>query len=357
MICLILGTRPEIIKMYPVIKECNKQNLEYFIIHTNQHYSENMDAIIFRDLGLKKAEYNLMVGSGIHGLQTGRMLGKIEEILIQRKPSIVLVQGDTNTTFAGALVASKLGVKIGHIEAGLRSHDKSMPEEINRVLTDHISDYCFSPTNYAKKNLLDEGIPSNKIFVTGNTVVDVVLKYLNIAKKSPILDSLGVKKKEFILVTVHRQENVDNKEKLQSIIKALTCITKKYGMPIIYPVHPRTKKMIDAFKISAGHIITTEPTGFFNFFNLESNARLILTDSGGVQEESCILNVPCVTLRDNTERQETVQIGANIIAGTKEDGIIRATEIMLNNKTKWKNPFGEGKAGGNIVSVLKKSLF
>jgi len=204
MICLILGTRPEIIKMYSVIKACEKQNIDYFIIHTNQHYSANMDSIIFKDLGLKKTEYNLKVGSGIHGLQTGRMLSKIEEILIKKKPDIVLVQGDTNTSFAGALAASKLGIKIGHIEAGLRSHDRSMPEEVNRVLTDHISDYCFAPTEFAKQNLIKEGIPENKIFITGNTIVDIVLAYQSTAEKSSILESLKIKKKEFILATIRK---------------------------------------------------------------------------------------------------------------------------------------------------------
>ena len=356
MICIILGTRPEIIKMCSVINACEEQNLDYFIIHTNQHYSENMDKVIFRDLGLKNVDYNLQVGSGIHGLQTGRMLGKIEDILIKRKPKIVLIQGDTNTSFAGALAASKLGIKIGHIEAGLRSHDRSMPEEINRVLTDHIADFCFAPTEYAKTNLTNEGITPEKIFITGNTVADVVLKHLPQADASTILETLNIKKGEFILSTIHRPKNVDDENSLRDIMESLIHISEKYDLPVVYPIHPRTRKMLTNFAIPTKKIITIEPVGFFDFLKLESDARIILTDSGGVQEEACILNVPCVTIRANTERQETVHIGSNILAGTEKDNIIKSTEAMFNTKKEWKNPFGDGNAGKNIIEIIKKQL-
>ncbi len=312
--CIILGTRPEIIKMSPIIRECLKRNLDFFTIHTGQHYSYEMDRIFFEELKLPVPQYNLDVGSGSHGHQTGKMLAGIEDILIKEKPDIVYIQGDTNTVLAGALAASKLHIKIGHVEAGLRSFDRTMPEEVNRVIADHISDLLFAPTEASKALLLKEGIPESKIFVTGNTIVDAVNENLKIADNSNILERLGLKPKEYMLSTLHRQENVDDKARLLEIMKGLGEVSKKYMMPIVLPIHPRTKKMIKEFGIQLPEgVRAIEPLGFMEFLKAEANAKLVLTDSGGVQEECCILGVPCVTLRENTERPETITVGANIL--------------------------------------------
>lgn len=268
-ISIILGTRPEIIKMSPVIRECEKRKINYFILHTGQHYSYNMDKIFFKELELPGAKYNLNVGSGTHAEKTGKMLIGIEKVLLMEKPDVVLVQGDTDTVLAGALAASKLNIKIGHIEAGLRSYDKNMPEEINRVLTDHISDYLFAPTEKAKDNLLREGIDLDKIFVTGNTIVDGIYQNLEIAKlKSKILNELDLKEREYFLVTTHRKENVDNKNRLEGILKGLELISKEYDFDIVFPIHPRTSKRIKEFGLKVNDSIKViEPLGYLDFLN------------------------------------------------------------------------------------------
>ena len=354
-LCFILGTRPEIIKMCPLIRRCEIEKLDFFIIHTGQHYSYGLDKIFFDELQIKEAKYNLEVGSSTHGKQTGKMLEKIEDVLMKEKPSVVLVEGDTNTVLAGALAASKLRIRVGHVEAGLRSYFREMPEEVNRVLADHISDFLFVPTQKAKENALEEGIGKDKIFVTGNTIVDAVYQNLRLSEaKLSILSHLGVKKGKYFLLTAHRQENVDDKSKLNGMMAGLKRIYEKYGLPIIYPIHPRTRKMIDAFGIGLFEgLALIEPVGFFEFMQLESNARLVLTDSGGVQEECCILKVPCVTLRENTERPETVEVGANILVGTDPSRILEGTDKMLSSKRDWPNPFGKGDASQKILDVLK----
>jgi UDP-N-acetylglucosamine 2-epimerase (non-hydrolysing) len=352
--CIVVGTRPEIIKMSPIIRLCQKNQLNYFILHSGQHYSYDMDKVFFENLELPDANYNLDVGSGSHGVQTAEILHKTEEILLKEKPDIILVEGDTNTVFASALAASKLGMKVGHVEAGLRSYDRTMPEEINRVLTDHISDLLFCPTEKAKKTAFKEGIKENKIYVTGNTIVDAVEQNKEIAfKKSIILEKLSLKKQNYFLVTAHRQENVDKKEKLINIIKALDKINKKYSLPVIYPIHPRTKNKLKLFNIKIPENISfVSPLNFLDFLQLEANAKLILTDSGGVQEESCILKNPCVTLRENTERPETLTVGSNMLAGTNPDKILNTVKIMLDRKRDWKNPFGSGNAAEQIMQII-----
>lgn len=338
--------------MSPIIRECERLSLDYFILHTGQHYSYEMDRAFFDQLELPEPKYNLDVGSGTHADQTGRIMSGIEAILMEEKPDIVLVQGDTNTVLAGALAATKLHIKVGHVEAGLRSYDRSMPEEINRVIADHISDYLFAPTEMARQNLLTEGIDDAKIFVTGNTVVDAVFQNLEIAKgRLDILKTFDIESKKYFLVTAHRQENVDNPEKLRRIFNALAIIHSKYKIPIVFPVHPRTKKMIVEFSIPQAGIFMIEPIGFLEFLHIESSARLILTDSGGVQEEACILNVPCVTLRENTERPETIEVGANRLVGTDTNRIIQGVQEMIDIQGGWKTPFGDGNAGKNIVTL------
>jgi len=355
-IAIILGTRPEIIKMSPIIRECEQRGMEHFILHTGQHYSYEMDKVFFEELELPQPAYNLDAGSGTHAEQTGKILIGIEKILMKEKPDVVLVLGDTNTVLAGALASVKLQIKVGHVEAGLRSYDRTMPEEINRVLTDHISDYLFSPTETAKENLLREGIQEDKISVTGNTIVDAVYQNLKIAKrKADVLEKLNLKPKEYFLVTAHRQENVDIKERLNGILKGLELIRKEFWLPVIFSVHPRTQSRIKEFGLSMDGINAINPTGFLEFLQLESNARLILTDSGGVQEEACILGVPCVTLRDNTERPETVEAGSNILAGADPNRILECAELMLKKEKGWKNPFGDGMAGKKIMEILMKT--
>lgn len=356
-IAIILGTRPEIIKMSPIIRECEKQNIDYCIIHTGQHYSYEMDEVFFDELELPPAKYNLDVGSGSHGKQTGQMLAGIEEILLNDTPDVVLAQGDTNTVLAGALAASKLHIKIGHVEAGLRSFDRSMPEETNRVLTDHISDYLFAPTETSRQNLLAEGIPDEQIFVTGNTIVDAVYQNLDIAKRrASVLNSFGLNERQYFIATVHRAENVDERVRLSGILGGFKLIYDEFGVPIMFPAHPRTVKMIREFGLVVPEgMRLIEPLGYLEFLHIEANAMLVLTDSGGVQEEACILGVPCVTLRDNTERSETVEVGGNVVVGTYsgriKDGVKR---MMKSLEYGWDSPFGDGMAGEEIINIVGK---
>ena len=312
-----------------------------------------MDKVFFEQLELPEAKYNLDVGSGTHGKQTGEMLIGIEKILQQESPDAVLVQGDTNTVLAGAVAASKLGIKVGHVEAGLRSYDRRMPEEINRVLADHCSDYLFAPTKGSMEILLREGVEEKKVFMVGNTVVDAVHQNLRIAQlKTQIFNRLGVGAGEYILATSHRQENVDDKTRFAGLIEGLRRVQRELGLLLIYPIHPRAKKQLEMFGLVTKGLMLVEPLDYLSFLQLESKAKLVLTDSGGVQEETCILGVPCVTLRDNTERPETLAVGANILAGTDPDKILEAAKTMCSKKKSWANPFGDGKTGERIMKTL-----
>ena len=356
-IAIVVGTRPEIIKMSPIVRECKKRKLDYFIVDTGQHYSYNMNKLFFDELALPLPKYRLGIKSKSpqqQGDHTGRMMLKIENVLRREKPSIVLVQGDTITVLAASLCAVKLGIPVGHVEAGLRSYDRSMPEEINRVLSDHVSEYLFVPTSNARENALSEGISSKKIIMTGNTIVDAVHQNSEIAdKKFDVLKKLGLESGGYFLATAHRQENVDMKSKLEGILKGFDNLYKKFGLPVIYPMHPRTKKMIVKYGINTPKTIKIiEPLSFLEFLQLEKNAKLTLTDSGGMQEESCILKVPCVTLRENTERPETIEVGCNMLSGTDPKSILDASEAMLNKKIKWENPFGDGHTAERIVDII-----
>jgi UDP-N-acetylglucosamine 2-epimerase (non-hydrolysing) len=348
-VAIILGTRPEIIKMSPIIRTLKEINMEFFILHTGQHYSYNMDQIFFEQLKLPQPRYNLKIGSGTHAEETGRMMMGIEKALIEERPSIVLVEGDTNTVLAGALASVKIGIPVGHVEAGLRSFDRSMPEEINRTVVDHISDLLFAPTEVAKGNLLREGISEKKIFITGNTIVDAVYQNLLLAESISIP---LVVEDDYFLVTVHRQENTDNPARLRNIIEGLKFVRKYFDIPVIYPVHPKALKRIREYGINTEGLNLIEPLDYLSFLKLESKAKLIFTDSGGVQEEACILKVPCVTLRYNTERPETIEVGANVLAGTEPKEILEKAKIMINVKRNWKNPFGDGKAAVRIVNII-----
>jgi len=334
-VCVVIGTRPEIIKMSPIIRELLKMNWEFYVLHTGQHYSYNMDRIFFEELELPEPEYKLNVGEKFttQGAQTGEMIKEIEKTLITDRPDVVLVEGDTNTVLAGAISASKLHIKVGHVEAGLRSGDREMPEELNRIMTDHISDYLFAPTEVAKANLLREGIEEKRIFVTGNTIVDAVHQNIEIAKrKSKIMENFGIKENAYLLFTAHRQENVDNPARLGKIVEILNQVE----MQTIFPIHPRTRKRLaeNGYEIKNSYVKLVEPLGYLDFLLLISKARIVLTDSGGIQEETNILHVPCLTIRDNTERPETVTAGSNIVVGVEPRVVLNEINEILNDKEK-----------------------
>lgn len=357
-IAIVLGTRPEIIKMAPVIRRCEEQGIDYFIVHTNQHYSENMDKIFFEELELPAAHYNLNIGSGKHGEMTGRMLIAIEEVFEKEKPTDVLVEGDTNTVLAGALVACKMdGIKVGHVEAGLRSYDRTMPEEVNRIMTDHISDYLFAPTEKQANIAKSEGIEEEKIFTVGNTVVDAAYEGVEIAeRKSNALTELGVKSEGYILMTSHRPATVDNKENLTAVLNAVTKIADIHDKVVVFPIHPRTKKMIETFGIELSNRINLiEPVGYLDMLTLQKNSFLIITDSGGIQEESCILQKKTVVIRENTERPEAVEVGGCVLAGNSDvEKIVRLADELLARNVQWYNPFGDGTAAKQILEIISK---
>ena len=355
MILNVIGTRPEIIKMSAIIRGCSRQGLEFSVLHTGQHYSYAMDKIFFEQLDLSSPTYNLDVGSGTQGAQTAAILTGIENVLLKHPPGIVLVQGDTNTVCAGALAAAKLHIPVGHVEAGLRSYDRSMPEEINRIVADHVSDQLYAPTENSRQNLLREGIPAEKITVTGNTVVDAVHQNIRIAQqKVNPLEELGLEPRNYFLVTAHRAENVDDPLRLTEILTGLKKLSEHFGFPVVFPMHPRTQKMVREFSLSTEGIRVIDPVGYLEFLILESMASLLLTDSGGVQEESCILKVPCVTLRENTERPETIDVGSNMLAGTNPEKMLGAAIQMMEIPRSWDNPFGNGDAAQRIIDACRK---
>lgn len=361
-ICVVVGTRPGIIKFSPIIRELQKREKIFFILHTGQHYSYEMDSIFFSELELPEPTYKLLdvKNKKFHGTQTAEMLVGSEKVFLKERPKLVLVGGDANTNLAGALAARKLHIYVGHIEAGLRSNDWRMPEEHNRVMIDHISDILFAPTIKAKKNLIIDNV-KGKIFITGNTIVDAVKQNLTIArKKSKIMNILNIKKEKYMLLTLHREENVDFKENLKSILKGIKLVAESLKYEIIFPVHPRTLKTIKYFKLNSLIIQTKNlrvinPLGYLDFLMLLKNSKLVLTDSGGIQEESCIMKVPCVTLRESTERPETLEVGSNYVAGTKPNTILKAVESMLNVEKTWRNPFGENPAK-QIVNIIEREL-
>ena len=359
-IAIIIGTRPEIIKMAPVIDEIEKRGIEYILIHTGQHYDHEMSHQFFIDLELKKPDFNIGVGSGSHGKQTARMMEKIEDVLVAEKPDIVLVQGDTNAVLAGALAASKLHIAVGHVEAGLRSYDKTMPEEINRQVADVASNLYFVPTEESALNLIFEGLDPHEIFVTGNTVVDACIRNLKIAQKSStVLSDLDVQG-DILTLTMHRAENVDDPERLQEVTNALLELE---NITVVFPVHPRTVKTLKKFGIyekleNAPHVLMTKPIGYLDFLVLLSNSRFIMTDSGGLQEEAITLNVPCLTLRYNTERPETVTAGGNILVGSSKEKILENLGRIAGDESAYQemsdavNPYGDGKASEKILDAI-----
>lgn len=325
-IVTIFGTRPEIIKLSALIPLFDEE-FDQILIHTGQHYSYNMDQIFFDDLKIRSSDYTLNVGSGSHAQQTGNMMMLLEDILIKEKPDLVVVQGDTNSTLSGALTASKLNIPIAHIEAGCRSFDKKMPEEINRVVVDHISSYLFVPDKNAYNNLINEGISENKLFLVGNTSFDACLRAMDIFDKKN-LDKY-VDNEDYILLTLHRQENTSYGG-LKEIIKAINIISG--NIKVIFPVHLRTKKVIKENKIEISNkVVMTDPLGYKDFIGLISGSKFVLTDSGGIQEECAVLNIPCLILRDSTEWMTYVESGKNIIIGTDPEKIIESVNNLLIN--------------------------
>ena len=369
-IAIVLGTRPEIIKMASVMDEIEKRGHELLLIHTGQHYDKEMSENFFIDLKLPTPNYNIHVGSGSHGKQTGKMMEGIEEVLLDEKPDILLVQGDTNAVLAGALVASKLHIPVGHVEAGLRSFDETMPEEINRLAADICSKLYFVPTEESAVNLAMEGISRKRIFITGNTVVDACFRNLEISKnrdKSEYDEGLAEldidNMKNILTLTMHRAETVDDKERLTNIIEALEELD---DMNIIFPIHPRTKKTMENFGLfdrlnNLKHVHIIKPVGYLDFLLLISKSTIILTDSGGLQEEAITLDVPALTLRYNTERPETVTAGGNILVGSDKEVILENARRILDdegfaNKMKSaKNPYGMGNAAELMIKIIEEA--
>lgn len=353
-ILITVGTRPEIIKMAPVIREIEKnENMTITLIHTNQHYDQNLSEDFFRILDLPSPDVNLNVESGSHGRQTADAIIGIEERIKKSASDIILAQGDTNAVLSTAIAASKLQINFGHIEAGIRSYDRTMPEEINRVLADHAADLRFAPSVIAKENLLKEGI-TNRVYVTGNTIVDACLKHAPIAEeKSDIQHELDINKGEYIVSTIHRPNNTENEERLLEIVTSLDNLR----IPVVFPAHPRTQKRLEEMGFSpSDHLQITKPLDYLDFLCLCKNAKVIVTDSGGVQEEASILQVPCLTVRPNTERPETVNKGVNeLIEPSKLE--IRIRDLVSDEKSRQAmtghpHIYGDGKAGKEIMDVI-----
>lgn len=350
MIKIIVGTRPEIIKMSPVIHECIERDITFEIIHSGQHYSDNMDKIFFNQLNIPYPIYNANIGQ-VNSSSGLDQINKISSGIGQYISSddIVLVQGDTNTVAGATKCALNKGAIIGHIEAGLRSFDITMPEELNRIFVDHSSDFLFAPTVTSCNNLRNDNIGYDNIFLTGNTIVDTIQKNLH------EIDKIENPFDNYVLATIHRQENVNNISRLQCIIECFNEVKSIHDKDIIFPVHPRTFDSITKYNMDISNIILLHPIGYFDFLKMEKGADLIITDSGGVQEEACILETPCVTIRDNTERPETLDVGSNMLTSCDESHIHNAINTMLG-KSGWSQPFGNGRASKIILDILDHRL-
>lgn len=331
--CLVVfGTRPEIIKLSPLFEDLHR-NFDAKFVHTGQHYSYELDKIFFEDLRLKSPDYLLEVGSGSHGFQVGRILLSLDGIIKKENPDFVLVQGDTNSTLAGGLIAAKSGVYLAHLEAGCRSFNFEMPEEVNRILVDSVSNKLLAPDKDAYNNLIREGADKNKIHLVGSTSFDACRRNLVFAKKSNIINLLNLE--EYVLVTIHRAENTDNKDILANIVGAINELSLQ--TQVVFSVHPRTRKAIfDSNLKLSDKIKAIEPVGYLDFLSLEKNAQFILTDSGGIQEEGALIGTPCLILRNETEWIRYVRAGKNIIAGVKKDRIVGISKDLLNYGDKLK---------------------
>lgn len=331
--------------MAPFIKEALARKADFFIIHTGQHYSDIMDKIFWDNLALPSPKYNLGVGSGTHAEQVGKMMIAIEKVLMEEKPDYVCVYADLNSSIAGALAAAKLGIPIIQLEAGLRSFDRAMPEEINRLVVDRLASCLFAPTELQKGHLSKEGITEN-VFLVGNLIADVVGANLPVAlKESRILDILKLEPKKYFLATVHRAGGVDSKENFGNILAGLAKAADYFKLPVIYPIHPRSRKNLELFGLTVSPgVRLIEPQSYFDFLALAANSKLILSDSGGIQEEAAIMRVPLVTLRENTERQETLTMGSNVLAGFDPEEIFAKAKAMAEKAKDWQHPYGRNVA-------------
>lgn len=350
----ILGIRPDFIRMSEIIKGLDEApSVHHLLVHTGQHYSHAMDGIFFEELALRRPDHNCGIGSGTHGEQTGKVIIGIERLILQERPDLCLFLGDANPTLA-AISAAKANVKVARIEGGMRSFDWRMPEEKNRTIVDHISDYLYVYTQRYKEHLLLEGIPEHKIFVVGNPIVDIVTRYRDRARaESRLLNRLGLAPGRYVLVTLHRQENVDDPAVLSGLIKGLEAVAQRLGLPIYYPTSYRTQKRLQEFGIRMPpNVLQTEPLGFLDFLNAEQQAALIVTDSGTVQEEASILCVPCVVARLSTERPETIEVGGCLLAGTDPEDVAAAAEVMIGVERTWDHILGDGQTSARIVDHL-----
>jgi len=352
----VVGARPNFMKMAPIIEVMNRHpdKIDHLLVHTGQHYDTKMSKAFFDDLGMTKPDIDLGVGSGSHAEQTGRIMVAFEKVCIEQKPDLVIVVGDVNSTMACTITAKKLGVKVAHVEAGLRSRDMSMPEEINRLCTDILCDLLFTTDHLADKNLLREGVSKDKIHFVGNVMIDTLFKHKAVAEKLDLLHKLGLRPGEYATLTMHRPSNVDNPEILKAIMGAIESIARE--IVVVFPVHPRTRnKLVDiGFNEENANIMFLEPLGYMEFLHLNIYARMVLTDSGGLQEETTVLGIPCITMRPNTERPITCEVGTNTIVGNDPQAIIRAARNVLADGSqpgevpeKW-----DGKAAERIVEVL-----
>ena len=362
-ILLIAGARPNFMKVAPIFAEMKRRPTEFvpMIVHTGQHYDAAMSDAFFDDLGMPKPDIYLGVGSGSHAVQTAKIMTEFEPVVVREKPDWVLVVGDVNSTIACALVSAKLGVKVAHVEAGLRSRDRSMPEEINRILTDSISDLLFTTSQDADENLGKEGIPAEKIRFVGNVMIDSLLDHLKLAERSTVRGDLAVDDGGYAVVTLHRPSNVDDRAVFSGILDALLAVSER--LPVIFPVHPRTRLKIEEFgfadTITASKIRLIDPLGYLDFMRLYSGAKIVLTDSGGLQEETTVLGIPCLTLRHNTERPITIEMGTNILVGTDSAKIREAAFEVLDGALLTKNtnipPLWDGKTARRICDEVVKS--
>jgi UDP-N-acetylglucosamine 2-epimerase (non-hydrolysing) len=356
----VVGARPNFMKIAPIQKRMVEQGgFEPILVHTGQHYDEKMSKYFFNDLELPEPDMYLGVGSGTHAEQTAKIMIEFEKVILQTKPDWVLVVGDVNSTIACSLVASKLHVPVIHVEAGLRSFDRTMPEEINRILTDAISDLLFITEKSGIDNLIKEGISEKKIHFVGNVMIDSLVLNMKKAEKSTILENLGIQKEEYGLITLHRPSNVDDPENLKKIFSIFYKIQKE--IPLVFPMHPRTRNNLKKFGLDEQlkgmrNLKVTEPLGYLEFLKLQQNARVIFTDSGGIQEESTFMKIPCLTLRKNTERPITVQLGTNELVGLDEDKILTYFGKIMDGN--WKKgtipPLWDGRAANRIVEIIAK---
>ena len=360
-IFLIAGTRPNFMKLAPIIKRFpDNGELRYFLIHTGQHYDYEMSRIFFEQLEIPEADFYLGVGSGTQNYQIANIMLKLEELINEQKPDIIVVVGDVNSTLAAALSAVKCGVPVAHIEAGLRSFDETMPEEINRKITDSISTLLFTHCEEANKNLMREGISPQKIHLVGNVMIDNLLDCIDKTKNSKIMEKLELDEKKFAVLTLHRASNVDNISILSEIMRAVEHVSNE--VKVVFPVHPRAAKNIEKSLKNTKHssnIHLIKPLGFIDFLKLMMESKFVLTDSGGIQEETSFLGIPCITIRENTERPITTEIGTNILAGIKKENILNAARKILDEKftTKGKSiPYWDGKASDRIIKIIKNFL-